>query len=404
MKLTDKLRRFAAQPKPAEKQQEPGQLDFLQGRAVANPFGSYYLIERRFSLDYLHGSQELSGAAAANSADLALIAKDEAVGSLEINRTLFFDTETTGLAGGAGTYAFLVGVGFFQADQFVVRQYLMRDYHEETAMLYDVYRLVQEFDALVSYNGKSFDWPLLKDRFTLSRFEPLRKHFIHFDLLYSARRLWREVLPDCSLHTVEAQVLDVAREKDIPGAEVPQRYFDYIRTKKGELLEEVIAHNRDDILSLAALMGHINHLVGKDADELDSGAVCWALAKLHLQNKEWDKAAQFLQQAVDLADSRADRLAALSKLALVYRRQRRWEAAEQIWLFLAEKHSDIQSCEDLAKYYEHVLKDFSKAHQAATRGLALSLNQDRRRIPAFEYRLARLERKLNKTKQQFLIS
>lgn len=103
----------------------------------------------------------------------------------------------------------------------IVRQYLMRDYHEEAAMLFDLYQLIKQFDAIVTFNGKCFDWPLLRDRFTLARFEPLRKNYIHLDLLHAARRLWRDSLPSCSLDSLEAFVLKVARERDIPGSEIP---------------------------------------------------------------------------------------------------------------------------------------------------------------------------------------
>jgi uncharacterized protein YprB with RNaseH-like and TPR domain len=402
MKLTDKLRRFAAEPKSAQTQEQTADLAFLQGQVVTNPFGSYYLIERTFALADRHGHLQLGQILEINPPNLALAAKDEAVNQFQLEQTLFFDTETTGLAGGTGTLAFLVGVGFISGDQFVVRQYLMRDYHEEAAMLYDIYRLVQDFTVLVSYNGKSFDWPLLKDRFILARFEPLCKRWVHLDLLYPARRLWRETLPDCSLHTIEQYVLKVVREQDIPGSEVPQRYFDFVRTKRGELLGDVIAHNRSDILSLAALMAQIDQIVARSAAELDSGALCSALAKLYLEHKQWDQAAEYLHQAVQLAESRASRLDSLSKLALIYRRQQRWEQATGIWRFLAEENGDIQSCEELAKYYEHVRKDFVKAKQAATSGLAMALSRDRRLVPAFEYRLERLERKL--LKQQALSS
>ncbi|NLL87807.1 MAG: ribonuclease H-like domain-containing protein [Firmicutes bacterium] len=402
MDLSQKLRRFVSGPEHMQKRGQTADLRFLGGKEMANPFGSYYLVEHCYGLDYGHGRFTLACILAVDWDRMAFVAKDEAVQNIELDKTIFLDTEATGLSGGAGTYVFLVGVGFVQAGTVIVRQYLMRDYHEEAAMLFDLYQLIKQFDAIVTFNGKCFDWPLLRDRFTLARFEPLRKNYIHLDLLHAARRLWRDSLPSCSLDSLEAFVLKVARERDIPGSEIPQRYFDFIRTGRGELLVDILEHNQADVLSLVTLVGSLNLAVGKPAVEIKSDSLCLALARLSIQHRQWHRAIEFLQRGISLARSNKTRCSACTQLALIYRRLSLWEQAEEIWLMLAEEHGDVQACEELAKYYEHVCRDFTRAKTLAKRGLALALAREPSRTAAFEYRLDRLDRKLARLEQQSL--
>lgn len=404
MDLKDKLRRFAAEQPKQNRPSRASNLDaILHGREITNAFGSYYLVERVFPADYFHGCLTLGHALTADIHGLALIANDSALTNINFERTLFFDTETTGLAGGAGTCAFLIGVGFFQGEQFIVRQYLMRDYHEEQAMLYDLHKFLSQYDAVVSFNGKCFDWPLLRDRFVLARFTPLNRTFLHLDLLYPARRLWRSELPDCSLHSIETHILKVSRGADLPGNEVPQRYFDFVRTKQGDLLVVILDHNRNDILSLVILTSVIGLLMQQPARNLNSASTCCALAKVYVQNKTWEKAISYYQRAAELAEHDGETID-LSQMARIYRRLAQWENAVPIWQYLAENCADIQAYEELAKYYEHICKDYQLAKQTAQRGLALALTKDRTRVSAFEYRLERLERKLTKAKQLELLT
>ena len=393
MELNQKLRRFAARPKLTKAWRRQSSA-LPMGVEVSNPFGRYYMVEHTYPLDSYHGRLRLDSILTVDWSRLAFIAKDESVKTLDLRKALFLDTETTGIAGGAGTCAFLIGVAFVRDDDVVVRQYLMRDYHEEAAMLFDLYRMIQEFDAIVSFNGKCFDWPLLRDRFTLARFEPLRKNYVHLDLLHAARRLWRASLPSCSLDSLEAHVLKVAREQDIPGSLIPQRYFDFLRTKRAELLIDILEHNRSDVLSLVTLVGTLDLMAGKPAAEIKSDSLCWAIARLYVQDRQWHRAIEFLQQAASLNQSKAVRSAACSQLALIYRRLNLWDQAQAIWLMLAQENGDIQACEELAKFYEHICKDLGKARQFAKQGLALAMAKDRLRAAAFEHRLERLERKL----------
>ena len=178
------------------------------------------------------------------------------------SRVAFIDTETTGLAGGSGTYAFLVGVGMFEDGAFVLRQFFLRGPWVEQPLLASVASLLHGVEAVVSYNGKSFDVPLLAGRFSLHGMpDPLREA-PHVDLLHLARRVWRERLPDCSLGEVERGALGMRRSAaDVPGHLIPELYFSYLRSGDAAPLKGVLHHNELDICSLAALLARIDDLL-----------------------------------------------------------------------------------------------------------------------------------------------
>lgn len=176
--------------------------------------------------------------------------------AFDVRRALFLDTETTGLHG-AGTVAFLVGLGWIEGDAFVVHQLLMRDYPEEGILLEAVGALLGRFDCVVTFNGKSFDIPLLRDRFAMARLRDRWRELPQLDLLHTARRTWRLRLGRCTLGALEEAVLGIRREGDLPGAEVPERYFQYLKTGDMALLEDVLSHNVQDIRSLGRLLGHL---------------------------------------------------------------------------------------------------------------------------------------------------
>ena len=177
--------------------------------------------------------------------------------AFDVRRCLFLDTETTGLSGGAGTVAFLVGVGFVEGESFVVEQYLMRDYGDEPELLDRLAERMQSFDAVCTFNGKNFDLPLLQTRYTMCRMREKWRELEQLDLLYPARRTWKRRIGSCRLANLEAQILGKPREDDLPGSEAPQRFFDYLKTGDFSLLDEVVHHNRQDIETLGTLLAHL---------------------------------------------------------------------------------------------------------------------------------------------------
>src|SRR5207245_11750591 len=190
----------------------------------------------------------------------ALVARVESE-ALAAYLLIFLVTETTGLAGGTGTYAFLVGAGWIEGDVFVVAQHFMRDLDEEPALLAALAPLLERAGGVVTFNGAGFDLPLLETRFVLAR-RRWPATLPHLDLLRPSRRVWTGCFDDCRLGTLERDVLGLAREEDVPGALIPSLYFDWLRRRRAAPLARVFAHNRDDVLSLAALVGWFGVALG----------------------------------------------------------------------------------------------------------------------------------------------
>ncbi len=174
--------------------------------------------------------------------------------AVDPERFLFLDTETTGLSRGAGTVAFLVGVGYIRGREMIVRQYLMRDYDEEIFVLRHVLEHFERFQALVTFNGRAFDLPLLQSRLIMQRIRADVCGLPHVDLLHTARRVWKLRLSSCRLSALEEHIYGEPRMDDLPGAEVPQRYFDYLKSHDFSLLEDILKHNAQDIVTLLRLL------------------------------------------------------------------------------------------------------------------------------------------------------
>ena len=180
--------------------------------------------------------------------------------SEEMRRPLFLDTETTGLSGGTGTVAFLVGLAWREGDGLALAQYFLCDFDQEQALLWAVGQCISDAGVLVSYNGRSFDWPLLQTRLVLRR--ATWPSPPHLDLLTLARRIFRPRLPDCALQTIEQSVLDLHRADDLPGSLIPSRYFAWLRQGDPRALEPVFLHNQQDVLSMALLLARFELLLG----------------------------------------------------------------------------------------------------------------------------------------------
>jgi uncharacterized protein len=378
------------------------------GREEETPFGPCYLIERRYPLDHQHGSRPLGALTKVAPDLLAALGGDPRLAALLHEQLVLLDTETTGLAGGTGTYVFLVGLGFLTTDAtgpaFVVRQYFLRQLREERALLHALGALLAQFGALVTFNGKSFDWPLLATRYTLARQAMPAAAWPHLDLLHPARRVWRHRLPSCSLSALEAAILGVQRASDVPSALIPALYFRYLRDGDPQPLLPVLAHNEADIVSLAALLIHLGQLAGPDGPaaypELP-GADRYGLATLQAALGRPEASIAALRAALaDPALPAPLRRAARLTLALALKRARRWEEAAPLWRDLIRtearrKAPDPWPYIELAKYQEHIARDYPAAIATVEAVLALltlrgvAVGRDE-----LLYRLARLQRKL----------
>jgi uncharacterized protein YprB with RNaseH-like and TPR domain len=227
--------------------------EIVRGDRVANERGEFFQMEHSLHVESLHGGVSLSRLRSVSPSTVAILAGEPGFEAFELGGSAFLDTETTGLSGGAGTAAFLVGLGFVDGDAFRVRQYFMEDYDQEAALLHQLAADLRRFPRLVTFNGKMFDVPLLETRYRLSRGRWPLEDAPHLDLLHPARRLWKARLESCRLVHLETELLRLRREEDIPGDQIPQVYFDYLRSRDARVLPRIFEHNRLDVVSLAAL-------------------------------------------------------------------------------------------------------------------------------------------------------
>lgn len=316
-----------------------------------------FVVERRFTIHHAHGNVRIGGVQEISPAALAIAGKDESLATLDLSRALFLDTETTGLAGGTGTVAFLLGIGRFDGEEFVVRQYFLRQPSEEAAMLKRLQTDVNDCNGLVTFNGKTFDIPLLRTRAVLHRLNVDFERLPHFDVLHAARRLWKDQIESCSLNGLESGILRLRRSQDIPGALIPQIYFDFLRHGEAAQLPDVFAHNRQDIVSMAALLVRIAQLVQHPLQSPNGALISpqelRRVAWLYRQLGDFSASAALFEQL--LQESKAmPRLEDHLALGLCYKNQRRYEEASRIWRETVERlpFHPLPYIE-LAKHCEH---------------------------------------------------
>jgi len=316
---------------------------------------------------------------------------------------LFLDTETTGLAGGTGTYAFLVGLAWWDAGGLQVEQLFMRDFSEEHSLLHELSARLAERPVLVTFNGKSFDWPLLENRFTMTRAIRVPALAAHLDLLHPARALWKLRLGSVRLVELERHVLDATklgwhREDDVSSALIPRFYFDYLRGGSARPLAGVVKHNQMDLRGLAALYGKINSLLDEhqaahqDADSLD----LFGLSRYLNRRGEQERAHAMCAQALGAGLPAEFRPLATRELAIMARRRGDVERAASLWLELVQHPRDgAAACEHLAIHYERNARDLPRAVEFAELALAKIQRQcTHSRDPYAAARAARAEKKL----------
>jgi uncharacterized protein YprB with RNaseH-like and TPR domain len=341
------------------------------GDPVETPHGLAFVIEERFSLDHAHGNRKLGEYFGYEAQLVAEIARDSSLAKVDLAGLLFVDTETTGLVGGAGTIAFLIGVGAFEGKDFVLRQFFLHDPGEEAAMLHLLGLRINTSQGFVSFNGRVFDIPLLEMRFRMSLRERMTLTSLpHLDLLFPARRLWRRSLPNCSLGTLERNVLGVHRtDEDVPGEWIPGMYLDYLRTGDLSELRRVVYHNTIDILSLVGLSVEILSRHGTEAVPKLSGSEALGVARWH-EGAGRDKPAESAYLAAIQSPEKAIRVEALRHWAIHQKRSGQRQVAVDAWeQWHAMAEDDPRPCVELAKYYEWHSKDLARAADWSQRAL-----------------------------------
>lgn len=377
--------------------------EWSEGSVVENEWGKHFQTERLYARHKTHGSADI-GALAELPADLL-----DSLGAGEIpavapQRWAFLDTETTGLAGGSGTYAFLIGVGRITEDGFRVRQFFMREYAEEPSVLAALEQHLQQFDVLVTYNGKSYDQPLLETRFRMTRRPPPFSRLPHLDLLHGARRLWKLRLEGCRLMHLEQQILGFQREGDIPGELIPYVYFEYLRSREACRVAPILHHNAVDILTLACLTAIVPAAFrATDAESLQRlgirrGEDLVGVARWLLAAGEPDRALDLF--TVALKAGLPDRLLfrTMWDAAHLERKAGRPDAA-------LSRFSEIAGCAnehrvpalvELAKYYEHEERNYAVALEFARQAWLQDASD------ALLHRCKRLGRRLEKRPRRLL--
>ncbi len=335
--------------------------EVLDGRWVSTPRGDAFVSETRYPLEYRHGIAPLFSPAPLHT--LASWAGDARLHEMPLGQFAFLDTETSGLAGGTGTYAFLIGVGRFEksedgGEDFHLAQFFMRDPAEEPALLAALESFLAPCEALVTFNGKAFDAPLLATRYRLHSLPIPFADYAHVDLLPLARRLWRDRLPSRALKYLEENVLSAPRTvEEVPGYEIPYLYFDFLRTGDAAPLKGVFYHNAMDVVAMTALFSHMAGLLADPhAPDHEFGLDVVALAKLFEDLGMWDDAARLYERGLEIGMPEEGFWEAVRRLSVLQRRRGDLEAAVHLWEKAAvEGH--IYAHIELSKHYEHRVKD-----------------------------------------------
>jgi uncharacterized protein YprB with RNaseH-like and TPR domain len=365
----------------------------VRGEVLSTPEGETFLTKENFPPDFRCGEMALADLLTIPTYPAHLLSKDERLKELDFRKALFLDTETTGLTGGTGTFAFMVGLGFFQEDQFLVHQLFMRDYSEEKASLSLLKEMLDAFQFLVTFNGRQYDIPLLETRFILSRKSSKLREMPNFDLLFPSRRIWKGAYENCRLVTLESQLLGVERTDDIPSEWIPYLYFDYIQTGDARKIHQVFYHNQMDILSMVALAGRI-HLVYHDpaAARPRKGIEHFALGRLFWEHGQREKAIPCFEIALKRC---GDDLSweVMKWLSMAFKKTGQGEKARSLWEEMLSYKKDALPCIELAKYHEHRLKDLDRAMIYVDEAIELIPSHQQREIELLHHRRRRLEQK-----------
>ncbi len=393
--LQERLERLLRSEKMYQKFERVPIETLIPGEIIATSEGMAFRSEEVFSPHYRHGEMTLAEIHEIPTYPAHLLLKDERFKELDFRKALFLDTETTGLSGGTGTFAFMVGMGFFRGDRFTIQQLFMRDYSEEKAALQLLQETLESFDFLVTFNGRLYDVPLLETRMILSRKRSKLREMPNFDLLYPSRKIWRGAYENCRLVTLESRLLGIEREDDIPSEWIPSLYFDYLQTGDGRKIHRVFYHNRMDILTMVGLVGRI-HLVYHDprAAQPRRGVEHFSLGRLFWDHGEREKAIPCFEIALKRCD---DEMAweVMKWLSMAFKKVGQTERARSLWEeMLTWPHpKDEHPYIELAKYYEHRERAFEKALFYVDRALALIPSYREKEIRLLQERKQRLMQK-----------
>lgn len=361
--LMDKLRALGVQlgarevrPAPKVEKNIPIE-EVLPIDDISTAFGPTLSQQEAFAADYSHGRLPL-----AQAFSLDMLREWAKTRSLEKKSTIFLDTETSGLAGGTGTFAFMVGLGYWRNEDFYVQQLFMRDPSAEPALLAGLGSILDPFETIVTFNGKSFDVPLLNSRYVLNGMTSPLPDLQHVDLLTLSRQVWRNRLSDRSLGSLEGEVLGFSRgQAEIPGWMVPEIYYEYLRSGDARPLSGVFYHNKIDILSLAGLFVHTSQLLTDPSTmAANEGLDIIGLARIFERMGNVEQAIRLYEIGLESGLPRPFFIQTLYRFAELSRRNGNWPTTIKLWEKAAE-YGEVNAAVELAKYYEHQTKNIPEA-------------------------------------------
>jgi len=365
--------------------------------------------ENPYPLNTKYGKITLADGLDISGEILSCLSNDQAFKSLNLSTSLLLDLETTGLSGGTGVVPFLVGLGYYRNDKFWISQFFLGDLAEEGRMIGELRQFFTQmnFQSVVTFNGKGFDLPLLETRFILHR-QPFQLSSLpHLDFLYSARSLWRYKHESCRLYNLSLQVVRADRSEDIPSAEIPWRYFQYLKTGNFSLMEPVLYHNQEDILSLlgVVIVGSLIFSAGEGkemglADAMDLFGAARVMEKVG----EIEKSVYFYEKSLAGSLSEEVSVMAKRKLSHYFKKKDDWSKALSFWREIASStarsSAQLYSLRELAMYLEHKQKNYEEARKVAEEGFVLSMGLSSYYQKDFAHRLERLKQKMRGQKEK----
>ncbi len=371
--------------------------EWASGEVIENEHGAHFRMDRLYESHRRHGSADI-GALAELPANLLDVLSESTMPAVSPERWAFLDTETSGLAGSSGTYAFLIGVGRITKQGFSIRQFFMREHSEERSLLSAVSAHLDEFDVLITYNGKAYDQPLLETRYRITGQKPPFSRLAHLDLLHGARRIWKLRYENCRLSFLENQVLGVERQGDLPGELIPYVYFEYLRSGEALRLVPIFHHNAIDILTLGCLSAIVPSAFRSSDPEslralgLRRGEEYLGIARWFLAAGDAEKALDLFQRAIGAGLPDSLLFSTLWEIARLEKKAGRIPSNLSILSDLAASKNPYRAdaLSELAKHYERSERNCGLAVEFARQALDLAPSETiERRVLRLEAKVAR---------------
>jgi len=367
----NRVRNLVGRSRPARKTDHPeryrSMAEQIGAELLTNFAGAYCLRRTIYSKSYRHGEVLMSSLDSRRWLPLSAFSPDDQPGEVALRDLVYIDTETTGL-GGAGVVPFLIGCGSHTSSGFEVRQYIIPDYSDETAMLEALLEEFGDKSTLVSYNGRAFDIPIVRNRMIINRVAREVPMAGHIDLLQATRRLFRRRLKDCTLGNVERRLFGFKRQDDIPGYLIPSVYFEWLSEQSLDLMTDVLEHNCLDIVTLAFLADHIARIFESEGEALAQPEDIHSLARVYGRRKQ-NKSVNELYRRMAAESPAEPPEDARWYHSLIFKRSGDWEQAVELWQSLEDSptREGYWANLELAKYFEHRCKEYAQALTRACR-------------------------------------